>query len=54
MTLSKSSVGEVSSSFVLVELPVDQFEEDCATIAMQFGVPISDDRVLAVDPKPNA
>ena len=45
-TTTNSSVEDVSSSFVLGDLPVDQFEADCATIAMQSGVPISDDPVL--------
>ena len=40
------SVGDVSSLFVLGDLPVDQFKADCATIAMQSGVSISDDPVL--------
>ena len=43
---TSSLVGEMSSSFVLDNVHVDQFEEDCATIAMHSGVPISDDPVL--------
>ena len=45
-TTGSSSFGEVSSSFLFGDLPVDQCEEDCATIAMQSGVPISHDPVL--------
>ena len=43
---TNSSVEDVSSLFVLGDLPVGQFEADCASIAMQSGVPISDDPVL--------
>ena len=45
-TTTNSSVEDVSSLFVLGDLPVGQFEADCASIAMQSGVPISDDPVL--------
>ena len=43
---TNSLVEDVSSLFVLGDLPVGQFEADCASIAMQSGVPISDDPVL--------
>ena len=45
-TTGNSSVADMSSLFVLGDLPVDQFEKDCATMAMQSGVPISDDPIL--------